>query len=322
MEASSIGLNEHRLAGCQIEVALFTNFTQDHLDYHGDMARYWAAKARLFAWPGLRSVVLNLDDAQGASLATQLSNRGLNLWTYAMHHPARLQARDFVPGVGSDVGLRFLVQEDGAASALVSTQLIGDYNVANLLAVIGGMRALGVSLADAAAACSHLTPVPGRMQRVQMQPQAKGPEVVVDYAHTPDALEKALQALRPLAQARGGKLWCVFGCGGNRDATKRAVMGAQAQQWADRVVVTSDNPRDESPQHIIRQIVAGMSPAPTVIEDRADAIAHAVAHAKDEDLILLAGKGHEDYQEVAGVKRPFSDVAHARAALALRETAQ
>lgn len=325
MEASSIGLNEHRLAGCQIEVALFTNFTQDHLDYHGDMARYWAAKARLFAWPGLRSVVLNLDDTQGAALATQLSNRGLNLWTYAMHHPARLQARDFVPGIGADVGLRFEVQEDGAASALVSTQLIGDYNVSNLLAVMGGMRALGVSLADAAAACSHLTPVPGRMQRVQMQQmqtESQGPEIVVDYAHTPDALEKALQALRPLAQARGGKLWCLFGCGGNRDATKRAVMGAQAQQWADRVVVTSDNPRDESPQHIIRQIVAGMSPVPTVIEDRADAIAHAVTHAKDEDLILLAGKGHEDYQEVAGVKRPFSDVAQARAALALRETAK
>ena len=320
MEASSIGLSESRLAGTHIQVALFTNFTQDHLDYHGDMARYWAAKAKLFGWSGLGSAVVNVDDAQGAALATQLAGKGLGLWTYALHHPARLQARDVVLGVGGSVGLRFQVQEEGGSVASVVTPLIGDYNISNLLAVIGGLRALGIPLADAAAACAHLSPVPGRMQRVQLHDEARGPEVVVDYAHTPDALEKTLQALRPLAKARGGKLWCVFGCGGNRDASKRSLMGEQAQLWADHVVVTSDNPRDESPQHILRQIVAGMSPAPTVIEDRAQAIAHAVAAAADEDVILLAGKGHEDYQEVAGVKRPFSDVAQARAALALKES--
>lgn len=319
VEASSIGLNEHRLAGTQLEVALFTNFTQDHLDYHGDMGRYWSAKAQLFAWPGLKAVVLNLDDTQGAALAQSLLDSDMAVWSYACHRPARLQARMMALEPGH-TGLCFEVQEDGAQVAPVRTDLIGDYNVANLLAVIGGLRALGVPLAEAAAVCSLLTPVPGRMQRVPAPGEVRGPEVVVDYAHTPDALEKVLQALRPLAQARGGKLWCVFGCGGNRDAGKRAVMGAQAQRFADQVVVTSDNPRDESPQHILRQIVAGMAPAPTVIEDRAEAIAHAVGEAAEADLILLAGKGHEDYQEVAGVKRPFSDVAQARAALAHKET--
>ncbi len=322
MEASSIGLSEHRLDGVAIEVGLFTNFTQDHLDYHGDMARYWAAKAALFAWPGLRAAVVNVDDAQGAALAAELgqASGGPDLWSFSMHRPARLQARGWTARPG-ETGLGFEVLEEGGAAAGVHTRLIGEYNIANLLAVIGGLRALGVPLAEAAAACGQLSPVPGRMQRVQLPGTVRGPEVIVDYAHTPDALEKALRALRPLAQARGGKLWCVFGCGGNRDAGKRAVMGAQAQRWADQVVVTSDNPRDEPPQHILRQIVAGMAPTPTTIEDRAEAIAHAVREAGDADLILLAGKGHEDYQEVAGVKRPFSDVAQARAALALKENA-
>ncbi len=318
MEASSIGLSEHRLDGVRIQVALFTNFTQDHLDYHGDMAHYWAAKARLFAWPGLQAAVINLDDPQGAVLAQSLPS-DITPWTYAVHQGrARLQAI-VGPSAGA-TGLCFDVLEQGGAQAAVRTALIGDYNVANLLAVIGGLRALGVPLTEAAGVCGLLTPVPGRMQRVQAPSGVHGPEVVVDYAHTPDALEKTLQALRPWAQAREGQLWCVFGCGGNRDAGKRAVMGAQAQRCADRVVVTSDNPRDESPQHILRQIAAGMAPVPTVIEDRAEAIAHAIDQAHANDVILLAGKGHEDYQEIAGVKRPFSDVAQARAALARKES--
>jgi UDP-N-acetylmuramyl-tripeptide synthetase len=322
MEASSIGLNEHRLDGTQIEVALLTNFTQDHLDYHQDMDRYWAAKARLFAWPDLKSVVLNLDDPKGAILAPQIDSLGLKLWTYARHQVARLQAIECPPDEASRPGLRFRVQEAQGESVMVSTSLIGDYNISNLLAVMGGLRAMGVSLHEAAMACSHLTPVPGRMERVQIHSNAGGgPEVVVDYAHTPDALQKALQALRPLAQARGGKIWCVFGCGGNRDASKRAIMGALAEQWADQVVVTSDNPRDEPPQHIIRQILTGMSCPPRTIEDRAEAIIYAVTQARHQDLILLAGKGHENHQEVAGVKLPFSDVAHARTALALRKNA-
>ena len=315
IEASSIGIVEQRLAGARIGVAMFTNFTRDHLDFHGDMAAYWEAKERLFSWPGLRAAVVNVDDEQGASLARKLYEGQLDLWTFSAqaHHAARLQARHVHYEGG---GLAFTLNE-GAHTLAVQTRLIGDYNAANVLAVVGALRAVGVPLVDAVAACASLTPVPGRMQRVDSE---EGPEVVVDYAHTPDALEKALQALRPLAQARGGQLWAVFGCGGNRDATKRPMMGAIAERLANRVVVTSDNPRHESPAEILRQIAAGMgADAPVaVIEDRRAAIGHAVAQAHRHDVVLIAGKGHEAEQEIAGVKHPFSDVLEAEAALARR----
>lgn len=315
MEASSIGIVEHRLAGTHIDVALFTNFTRDHLDFHGGMAAYWEAKARLFAWPGLRAAVINVDDGQGATLARQLDDSGLDVWTYSAeaHHAARLQARHLHYANG---GLSFQLNE-GAHTVAVHTRLIGDYNAANVLAVIGGLRAAGVPLADAAAVCASLTPVPGRMQRVG---DDEGPEVVVDYAHTPDALEKALSALRPLAAARGGQLWVAFGCGGDRDATKRPIMGSIAAQGADHVVLTSDNPRSENPAEILRQIAAGIAERATVslIEDRRAAITHAIDGARRHDVVLLAGKGHEPDQEIAGVKHPFSDVDEARAALARR----
>jgi len=327
IEATSIGIAEHRLAGAKLDIALFTNFTQDHLDYHETMEAYWDAKARLFAWPDLKAAVLNIDDERGASLAASL--RGLDVWTYSTQRDARLRAEriSYV-----DAGLGFDVVE-GAERAVVRTQLIGDYNVANLLAMIGGLRAAGVALADAARACTALTPVPGRMDRVsptgpsipQGERESAGllPEVVVDYSHTPDALEKALIALQPLARERGGALWCVFGCGGNRDAGKRPLMGAIAQRLAQHVVVTSDNPRLEDPHAIIGQIVAGFdakAAAPTTIENRAAAIAHAVQHAAPADVILLAGKGHEDYQDAGGTKHPFSDLAQAAAALARRRS--
>ena len=316
IEATSIGIAEHRLAGAKLDIALFTNFTQDHLDYHETMEAYWDAKARLFAWPDLKAAVLNIDDARGASLAASL--RGLDVWTYSVQRDARLRAEriSYV-----DAGLGFDVVE-GSERAAVCTQLIGDYNVANLLAMIGGLRAAGVTLADAARACTTLTPVPGRMDRVRVPTAVNElPEVVVDYSHTPDALEKALAALQPLARERGGALWCVFGCGGNRDAGKRPLMGAIAQRLAQHVVVTSDNPRLEEPNAIIGQIVAGFDAKampPVAIENRAAAIAHAVQHAAPSDVILLAGKGHEDYQDVGGVKQPFSDLEQAAAALARR----
>ena len=313
LEASSIGLVEQRLAAARIDVALFTNFTQDHLDYHGSMAAYWDAKRALFDWPGLRAAVINLDDPKGAELAAQL--RGPEAWTYSLQRDARLRAERIAY---ADGGLGFDVVE-GAARAPVRSALIGEYNVSNLLAVIGGLRALGVPLAEAAAACAVLSSVPGRMQRVE-SPRA-GPEVVVDYAHSPDALEKALIALRPFATQRGGRLWAVFGCGGNRDTAKRPLMGAIAQRLADRVVLTSDNPRHEAPAAILAQIRAGLSGdahAVKVIEDRRAAIATSVREAAPADVILLAGKGHEDYQEIAGVKQPFSDVAEARKALEVR----
>ncbi|WP_295545132.1 UDP-N-acetylmuramoyl-L-alanyl-D-glutamate--2,6-diaminopimelate ligase [uncultured Pseudacidovorax sp.] len=317
MEASSIGIAERRLDGLHFEVAVFTNFTQDHLDYHGDMASYWAAKAELFRWPGLRAAVINIDDPQGARLAGELLDTGLTgLWTCsAAGAPARLSARE--AGHGPQ-GLRFQVVEQGGAEAMVATTLVGDYNVANLLGVIGTLRALGMPLGDAAAACARLGSVPGRMDVVAAE--ASLPLVVVDYAHTPDALQKALAALRPFAAARGGRLWCLFGCGGDRDAGKRPLMGAVAERGADRVVVTSDNPRSESPQAIVDQIGAGLSApqAARIVVDRAAAIAEALAEAAAQDVVLLAGKGHEDYQEVAGRRLPFSDRAQAQAALAAR----
>ena len=313
IEASSIGLAEHRLAGAHIRVAVFTNFTQDHLDYHGSMDAYWQAKTALFDGPGLQAAVVNIDDAHGAALHATLAERGLDLWSVSMRQSARLEAQDV--GFG-DVGLRFTVVE-GSERHVLQTAMIGDYNVSNLLGVLGAMRALGVPLARAVQACAALRPVPGRMERIALQGQ---PLVAVDYAHTPDALEQALNALRTLATQRGGQLWCVFGCGGDRDAGKRPLMGAAAQRRADWVVVTSDNPRSEVPAHIIHQILQGTIAGETVRAepDRAAAIALALAEADARDVVLIAGKGHEDYQETAGVRRPFSDMAQARAALQAR----
>ncbi len=324
IEASSIGLAERRLDGSRIKVAVFTNFTQDHLDYHGSMEAYWQAKLELFAWPGLQAAVVNLDDPRGADLARVLSGGGVDLWTISCTKAARLQARD----VGFDEhGLFFTVAEQ-AETHLLRTHLIGQYNVSNLLGVLGAMRALGVPLAPAVRACSTLLPVPGRMECISQPDQ---PLVVVDYAHTPDALEKALGALRTVADQRQGQLWCLFGCGGDRDPGKRPVMGSVAENGADRVVLTSDNPRSEKPDAIIREIQQGLkNVGNTHVEaDRATAIGHALSQAMARDVVLLAGKGHEDYQEIKGVRRPFSDLTEAlvalqrrRFGLGLREGAQ
>ena len=313
IEASSVGIVERRLDGTRIRVAVFTNFTQDHLDYHATMDAYWDAKAELFRWPGLQAAVVNLDDEKGRELSQSLQGGELDLWTISCAEPARLMAQD----IGYDVqGLRFVVQE-GQERHPLATRLIGQYNVSNLLGVIAAMRAMGVPLAPAVRACAGLLPVPGRMERLS---EPGKPLVAVDYAHTPDALDKALQALAPLARQRSGKLWCVFGCGGDRDPTKRPLMAAVAEKNADRVVVTSDNPRSEKPENIISQILLGLSrrECVEVQADRALAIAETVGLAAPEDVVLLAGKGHEDYQEIAGAKLPFSDQAHAQAALAAR----
>jgi UDP-N-acetylmuramyl-tripeptide synthetase len=325
IEASSIGIVEGRLNATQLRVAVFTNFTQDHLDFHGSMEAYWAAKAALFDWPGLSSAVVNLDDARGAALAATLAERPLDLWTVAIENDGAAQARLFARNLAfTDGGMALQVGErdtGGRTLALhaVSLPLVGRYNVSNLLCVLATARALGVPLADAVQACASLTPVPGRMeQAVSAQPGQ--PLVLVDYAHTPDALEKALQALQPLARKRGGALWVVVGCGGDRDAGKRPLMAAAAEREAQRPVLTSDNPRSEDPQAILRQMRAGLSsPDAALVEpDRAQAIALAVGRADARDVVLIAGKGHEDYQDVMGVKKPFSDLLHARAALAQR----
>ncbi len=339
IEASSIGLAEHRLEGTQVRVAVFTNFTQDHLDYHASMADYWQAKAALFEWPGLAAAVVNTDDAHGAQLAQQLSQRGdVVLWTVgivaeathadalgavrhvqatqpvhntaAMQQVRRVQATQVRHGAR---GLSFDVVE-GDHSHTLHTRLVGHYNVSNVLGVIACLRALGHSLAEAVQACADLPAVPGRMQVVG---HADQPLVVVDYAHTPDAVAQALDALRPLAQTRGGALVCVLGCGGDRDSAKRPLMAAAAQQHADRLVLTSDNPRSEDPQAILAHMLAGLTQPHAVqhILDRGQAITAAVRQARANDVVLVAGKGHEDYQDVQGVKLPFSDVAHAQAAL-------
>ncbi len=320
LEASSIGIEEQRLAGTCIQVAVFTNFTQDHLDYHGSMAAYWQAKASLFQWPGLKAVIINADDERGAQLALTLANTPqqtqLDTWTVSCKTAARLCAQDIRYDAS---GLRFTVVEAGRSIEL-NTRLVGHYNVANLLGVMAAMRALGVSLESCVDACRRLPAVPGRMQ---CQGGAGEPLAVVDYAHTPDALAQALAALRPLAQTRGGKLWCVFGCGGNRDATKRPLMGAVAAQHADRVIVTSDNPRNEPPQAIISQILIGVAgdSSVEVESDRARAISQVIGMAQIEDVVLVAGKGHEDYQEVMGQKLLFSDQEHIQMALQARRNA-
>jgi UDP-N-acetylmuramoyl-L-alanyl-D-glutamate--2,6-diaminopimelate ligase len=333
IEASSIGLAEHRLDGTQVRVAMFTNFTQDHLDYHGDMATYWQAKLALFSWAGLQAAVVNVDDAQGAVLAQQLQARGdLRVWTVSCDHQS-VTGADTKTGANTNkhtiaqhivarhiqhgaMGLCFEVTDGDEVHAL-DTQLVGHYNVSNVLGVIACLRALGHSLADAVQACGVLPAVPGRMQPVG---EAGEPLVVIDFAHTPDAVAQAVQALLPLAKSRGGELTCVLGCGGDRDAAKRPLMAAAAEQHAQHVVLTSDNPRSEDPQTILNHMLSGLKQAShaIVIADRAQAIAHTVQHARAQDVVLLAGKGHEDYQEISGVKYSFSDVQQARDALAQR----
>ena len=316
IEASSIGLQEHRMNGTRVRVAVFTNFTQDHLDYHASMQAYWAAKAQLFSWPGLASAVINIDDGKGAELAAQLGTTALDVWTVSCSGPARLQALNVLH---QSQGLRFDVRE-GDALVSLQPQVMGSYNVLNLLGVLGAMRALGIPLAQAAQVCSNLRPVPGRMECMGGHGQ---PLVAVDYAHTPDALGHALVALRPLATQRGGKLWCVFGCGGDRDASKRPLMGAIAAQHADQVLVTSDNPRSEKPEAIIAQVLLGVAHHKTVEvqSDRAMAIADVLSRADAADVVLLAGKGHEQWQEIAGVKLPFSDQDQVLQALRIRADA-
>jgi UDP-N-acetylmuramoyl-L-alanyl-D-glutamate--2,6-diaminopimelate ligase len=308
------------------------------------MADYAAAKSKLFAWPTLRQAVLNLDDALGRELAARLAARppgqrpavigvSTNAGAAADAGPsldARLRAESIEH---RPQGLRFRVvcERNGTAeTALLETGLFGDFNVANLLGVVGAALACGVALPQAAAAVAGLQAPPGRLQRVARDPLRAGagtgaaagrgadePLAIVDYAHTPDAIAKALQALRPIARARRGRLWIVFGAGGDRDRGKRPVMAAAAAAAADAIVLTSDNPRGESAESILDELAAGI-PAGTAFErhaDRAAAIRAALLRATERDVVLIAGKGHEDYQEIAGQRLPFSDVATARAAL-------
>lgn len=315
IEASSIGLDQGRMDHVHIEIAGFTNLTHDHLDYHKTVANYKAAKFSLFAWPGLSHAVINVDDAAGLELAGSAS--ALEPLTYSVGQAgsASIQARDIQTGT---YGLIFnLATQNGVAQ--IVTRLVGQHNVSNLLLVAGVLQYLGWTLARIARVLTALRSVEGRLQIVE--PEACGdafvatPMTVVDYAHTPDALERALLALREVASVRGGRLICVFGCGGNRDRSKRPMMGRIAAQLADQVILTSDNPRDEDPLLILDEIIAGMPLAPVVEPDRAQAILSAVWGAKSNDVVLLAGKGHETYQEIQGHRSAFDDREWSRFAL-------
>lgn len=343
VEASSIGLDQGRLDGTAIDLAVFTNLSQDHLDYHGTMQAYGQAKRMLFDWPGLSSAVVNVQDTFGAQLAHDLQQRAnLQLWTVAVQAPglpaatARLEASalDFASGMASFTVTEYAAAvqnqsdllREAVAEQAVQAPVVGLYNVQNALTVLAALRALGYSLADAVQSSLHLPAVAGRMQVVPASADAavaaELPLVVVDYAHTPDALRAALQALRPVAEQRHGQLQVVFGCGGDRDSSKRPLMAMAAAQHADTVWITSDNPRSERPDDIIAQIVQGLTPAQRsqaqVEPDRAAAIHAVIAQAKPGDVLLLAGKGHEPYQEIKGVQHPFSDVQQAQDALAQR----
>ena len=315
IEASSIGIREQRLQGLEIHTAVFTNLTQDHLDYHGTLHEYWLAKRDLFHWPHLKAAVVNIDDLHGAELARDLSGQpaGVDLWTFSCKVPARIGAENIR---ASGRGLSLDVVEEGDRHTLL-LPLMGDYNASNLLGVVGALRSLGVSLAHAVHACQSLSAVPGRMECLGATGE---PLVVIDYAHTPDALEKALTALRAYSNLSNGRLICIFGCGGDRDAGKRPLMGAVAAKLADTTVVTNDNPRSEAPAAIIQHIISGI-PEGRVFQteaDRAQAIQQSIFTAHDGDVVLIAGKGHEPFQEISGIRYPFSDRLCAKAALAQR----
>ncbi|NMF97843.1 UDP-N-acetylmuramoyl-L-alanyl-D-glutamate--2,6-diaminopimelate ligase [Aromatoleum toluolicum] len=317
MEVSSIGLDQERVNAVAFDVAVFTNLSRDHLDYHGTMEAYGAAKARLFAQPGLGCAVINLDDAFGLDQAHRLSGTGLPVIGYtqsaaatAAHGVRQLSAQDVRMSAS---GLRFAIVFEGVRREL-DVRMVAPFNVSNLLAVAGALLARGMPLDEIVHAIAHLTPPQGRMQLVGGVAE---PLIVVDYAHTPDALAKVLESVRATVATRGGRLVCVFGCGGDRDPGKRPLMGEAARQLADRVIVTSDNPRSEDPEKIIDAIMQGAGPQAERVNDRAQAIRIAVGEAGTDDVVVLAGKGHEPYQEILGVRLPFSDVEQAQ--IALRE---
>lgn len=313
LEASSIGIEEGRLDGARVDVAVFTNLTRDHLDYHGSMESYAAAKERLFTWPRLRLAVVNLDDPFGRELARRTTATKVLGYTQTGQVSERQGVVSAERVEETLNGVRFqLCAPNGRAD--VETGVLGHYNVSNLLAVAAVLVDAGLKPAEIAARFAELSPPPGRLEKVGGDAE---PLIVVDYAHTPDALESALNALRPVARARGAGLTVIFGCGGDRDRGKRPLMGGIAARLADRVVITSDNPRSEQPAAIVEEIRVA-APTAEVIVDRAQAIRQTVLAAHPAEVILLAGKGHEPYQDIAGVKRPFSDLAEAKAALAAR----
>ncbi|WP_035055750.1 UDP-N-acetylmuramoyl-L-alanyl-D-glutamate--2,6-diaminopimelate ligase [Andreprevotia chitinilytica] len=311
MEVSSHGLAQDRANGATFNVAIFTNLTRDHLDYHGDMDSYGAAKAKLFDWEGLQVAVINADDAFGQTLIGKTTAPRVLSYGITGGDVRALRIANDLAGLKLDVATPL-------GEITIRSKLVGQFNAYNLLACLATLIAADVPLAAAVAALEQIESAPGRMQRIGGEGK---PVVVVDYAHTPDALEKVLLTLKA-AMPQGTRLYCVFGCGGDRDPGKRPIMGEIACRLADSVVITSDNPRSENPRDIILDIVKGVRGVPgtgtdnyTIESDRRDAIADAIALAGPNDVVLIAGKGHEKYQEVAGVRHHFDDVEQAQKAL-------
>ena len=325
LEVSSHALSQGRVDGVRFDTAIFTNLTRDHLDYHADMREYFESKARLFVEHAPANSIINIDGEYGEQLAARCGSNTIVVSTQPdrrAHDGPHLVVTS-VAAITQGSKVEFTSSWGAGAFTL---PLPGEFNVANAAAVLALLLTTGVALQEACDAMSRVQAPPGRMQRVAvgaaertMQRVAmEGPAVFVDYAHTPTAIESALLALRPHCH---GRLSCLFGCGGDRDAGKRPQMGAAAERHADCIVVTNDNPRSEDPRKIIDELVAGLSrpECATIIEDRAAAIAWVIEQAADDDVILLAGKGHEEYQEAGGVRAPFSDFHLAAAVLAARQ---
>jgi UDP-N-acetylmuramoyl-L-alanyl-D-glutamate--2,6-diaminopimelate ligase len=320
MEVSSHALDQGRVNAVHFDVALLTNLSRDHLDYHGDMQTYASAKRKLFNWENLKHAVLNLDDVFGADLAQILRDKNVEVTGYGLNE-ASLQLAErlgirMVFGGHLDMdaqGMKIHINSSWGSSELHS-RLIGRFNASNLLGVLAVLLVSGIKLSAAVKELEQQKAVAGRMQTLGGKDK---PTVVVDYAHTPDALEKVLQALKEVTKPLGGNVICVFGCGGDRDRGKRPMMGTIATKLADECIITSDNPRSESPKAIIDAILFGVEGRYQVIEDRAHAITRAISMARAADTVLIAGKGHEDYQEINGVKQPFSDSEVVRRALSV-----
>ena len=316
MEVSSHALVQGRVCGVHFDVAVLTNLSRDHLDYHGDMESYAASKRKLFEWGQLKYAVLNLDDEFGAELAMQLQDETVEVIGYGMSDDAMQFAGKFgirmVYGHLSEMSERGLQLDIHTSwgGAQLNSELIGRFNATNLLGVLAVLLVSSVGMSDAIASLSKVQAVAGRMQRFG---SAQQPMVIVDYAHTPDALEKVLLGIREISSHQadkhaGGRLICVFGCGGGRDRGKRAMMGKVAKKFSDYCIVTSDNPRSENPRTIIADIASGMDlDGYEIMVDRASAIQSAIRNAQQNDIVLIAGKGHEAYQEINGIKHPFSD---------------
>ena len=304
MEVSSHALAQGRINGVEFDTAVLTNLTRDHLDYHGDMQSYAAEKLKLFLTPGLKNIVLNLDDTFSDLIRSELKQQ-VSLITYARQDSS---ADYSVSDIRLDnKGIHFKLQH-GQQSWPVSAPLIGEFNIDNILAAIAVLAAQGYALRNIITAVNDLQTVPGRMDKINIAGQVQQPLIVIDYAHTPDALAKALQAVRAHT-SKEGKLYCIFGCGGDRDQGKRPLMAQAAEEQADQIMITSDNPRSEEPEQIIKDINSGLKNPQTVWTetDRETAIARVLNAAGPQDSVLIAGKGHETYQEINGTRLPFSD---------------